>query len=54
MDDAGDEHFNLLCKMTDEIVLDNDNDDNQKRDLCERCEFVFNFCLKMLLIMVNY
>jgi hypothetical protein len=36
---ADDEHFELLCKMTDELFDDIVEEDN-RRNLCERCEYV--------------
>ncbi len=32
-----DDHFEMLCKMSDEIQDDIEDD---RRDLCEKCEFV--------------
>jgi hypothetical protein len=36
---ADDEHFELLCKMTDELY-DYIVEDDNRRNLCERCEYV--------------
>ena len=33
------EHFELLCKMTDGL-LDDIVDEDNRRNLCERCEYL--------------